>query len=50
MKRIYKYRGFNVTVELEPVCGGQLPFSSEAEALMAGFSASQRVINDTLVE
>ena len=87
MKRIYKYRGFNVTVELEPVwersgnitllppkgflavvhivmagmtrpmvapirltADGQRPFVSEAEALMAGFSAGQRLIDDTLTE
>ncbi|MFP3709113.1 hypothetical protein SB783_34405 [Paraburkholderia sp. SIMBA_009] len=29
---------------------GQCPFASEAEALMAGFSAGQRFIDDTLVQ
>ncbi|MCP3711891.1 hypothetical protein M3I54_33905 [Paraburkholderia sp. CNPSo 3274] len=87
MNRIYKYRGFEVTVEVEPVwapskgtalspakgflaivnivmagmtrpmvvpmrltADGQHPFPSEAEALMAGYSAGQRVIDDILVE
>jgi hypothetical protein len=86
MKRTYNYKGYEVTVELEPVweaVGGvtllpprgfvavvhiraagavrpmvgpirltadsQHPFATEAEALMAGYSAGQRVVDDTLV-
>ncbi|KAA0997953.1 hypothetical protein FVF58_46745 [Paraburkholderia panacisoli] len=85
MKRIYAYKGFEVTVELEPVwetagsvtllpprgfiavvhirtlgvtrptvapirltADNQRPFSTEAAALMAGYSAGQRVVDDTL--
>ncbi|MFM0056941.1 MULTISPECIES: hypothetical protein [Paraburkholderia] len=87
MKRIYGYKGFEVTVELEPVwetAGSvtllpprgfvavvqvrtmgavgatrpvvapirlgatvQQPFPTQAEALMAGYSAGQRVVDDT---
>ncbi|MFM0501856.1 hypothetical protein [Paraburkholderia caffeinilytica] len=84
MKRIYEYRGVQITVELEPVPtfkdGAVLPvserflaivqvktasagvplfaplrladdrsnyFSSQAEALMAGYSAGQRLVDDT---
>ena len=87
MKRIYNYKGYEVSVELEPVCeaiGGvtflpprgfvavvrirmvgavrptvapirltadsQHPFATEAEALMAGYSAGQRVVDDALVQ
>jgi hypothetical protein len=85
MKRIYKYKGFEVSVVLEPVwkaAGGvtllpplgyiaivhirlagvpmagpirltgdaQRPFPREPDALMAGFSAGQRVVDDMLIE
>lgn len=87
MRRVYNYKGYEVSVELEPVweaAGGitllpprgfvavvhirtagavrptvapirltaddQRPFKSEAEALMAGYSAAQRVVDDTLVQ
>jgi hypothetical protein len=85
MKRIYSYRGFDVTVQLEAIwetsgnvtvlppkgfvavvhivmAGTTRPmvapirlrvdgplFASEAEALMAGFSAGQRAIDATFV-
>ena len=86
MKREYKYRGFEIIVELEPVwersgnvtllpvrgfiavvnikmagmarpmvapvrltADNQQPFAKEADALMAGFSAGQRVVDDTLI-
>jgi hypothetical protein len=85
MKRIYRYKGFEVTVELEAVwetagsvtllppqgfvavveirmvgatrpvvapirlaATTQHPFATQAEALMAGYSAGQRVVDDTL--
>ncbi|MPW23962.1 hypothetical protein GCT13_46675 [Paraburkholderia sp. CNPSo 3157] len=84
MQRTYPYKGFEVTVDLEPVwevtrslvpslpigfvaivsIGGKgmpnslplpvrvtndnkKPFGTEAAALMAGFSAAQRLIDDT---
>ncbi|MEX3929688.1 hypothetical protein AB4Y36_37755 [Paraburkholderia sp. BR10936] len=87
MERTYKYKGFAVTVILEPVWeasgnvtllpahgyvpivhikaagairpfvppirlagDGKQPFPTQAEALMAGFSAGQRLIDDTLAE
>jgi hypothetical protein len=84
MKRNYIYKGFEVTVVLEPICDAakgvtllpprgfvaavhiislagaacamdtpirltadsQHPFATEAEALMAGYSAGQRVVDD----
>ncbi|MGH8780830.1 hypothetical protein [Paraburkholderia sp.] len=86
MKRIYRYKGFEVAVELEPqwevsgniwslppkgflavvsVCisgatrpmvapirlaaDGQQLFATEGDALMAGYSAGQRIVDDTLV-
>ncbi|RKT13522.1 hypothetical protein B0G69_6687 [Paraburkholderia sp. RAU2J] len=86
MKRIYRYRGFEVTVELQPqweasgkiwllppkgfvavvsICmagatrpmvapirltgDSQRPFATEGDALMAGYSAGQRIVDDTLV-
>ncbi|GAB3626919.1 hypothetical protein PTE30175_03519 [Pandoraea terrae] len=86
MKRIYTYKGFEVTVELEPVweAAGRItvspprgfvavvdiraagatrpmvapirlmadshrPFATDAEALMSGYSAGQRVVDDLLV-
>jgi hypothetical protein len=86
MKRNYLYRGFEVTVELEPIweaaegvtllsprgfvavvhiknageapdivapirlaADSHHPFATEAEALMAGYSAGQRLVDDTLV-
>ncbi|SKD04817.1 hypothetical protein [Paraburkholderia hospita] len=85
MERIYKYKGFEIAVELEPVletsgnvtllqprgfiaivqikmagidcplvtpvrlmADRQQPFATEADALMAGFSAGQRVVDDTM--
>lgn len=85
MKRIYSYKSFDVTVELEPIwdvaqgvtllpprgfvavvgirCAGashdsvgpmrltadsQRPYPTEAEALMAAYSAAQRLVDDTL--
>ncbi|WP_341316347.1 hypothetical protein WN982_33735 [Paraburkholderia sp. IMGN_8] len=88
MKRIYGYKGFEVTVELEPVwetagsvtllpprgfiavvqirtvgavgatrpvvaplrlaAPSEQPFATQAEALMAGYSAGQRVVDDAL--
>ena len=87
MKRIYKYKGYEVSVELEPVwstisgvtllsprgyvavvhirtagavrptfapirltADSKNPFATEADALMAGYSAGQRVVDDTLVQ
>jgi hypothetical protein len=86
MKKIYPYKGFEITVELEPVralstnvwlltpqgfiavvhvqaagesrdllsptrlmADGQRPFATEAQALMAAYSAAQRLVDDTLV-
>ncbi|BCG00225.1 hypothetical protein PPGU19_047930 [Paraburkholderia sp. PGU19] len=86
MKRTYKYKDFEVTVETEPVwqpsgnvtllaplgfiavvyigkigasrttvgpmrltADSQKPFATEAEALMTGFSAGQRIVDDTLL-
>ncbi|MPW05137.1 hypothetical protein GCT19_05655 [Paraburkholderia sp. CNPSo 3155] len=86
MQRTYPYKGFEITVELEPVWepsgravpspprgfvaivsigakglptslvsptrlmkDTQKPFETEAAALMAGCSAGQRVIDDTLL-
>ncbi|WP_396328675.1 hypothetical protein [Burkholderia anthina] len=86
MNRIYTYKGFTITVDLEPVweasgnvtllpprgfiavvnikmagmvrpmvapirltADNQQPFAKEADALMAGFSAGQRVVDDTLI-
>ena len=86
MERAYKYKGFVITVELEPVweasgsvtllpprgfiaivnikiagvalpmfapirltADNQRPFANEADALMAGCSAGQRVVDDTLI-
>lgn len=86
MKRAYKYKGFVIAVDLEPVweasgnvtllpprgfiaivnimmagmdrpmvaplrlaADKQQPFAKEADALMAGFSAGQRVVDDMLI-
>lgn len=86
MKREYRYKGFEITVELESVwetsgnvtllpprgfiavvnikmagmvrpmvapirltADNQQPFAKEVDALMAGFSAGQRVVDDTLI-
>lgn len=86
MKSIYAYKGFEITVELEPMgsdvqgvwllrprgflsvvrikieggigdvvapillmADGQRPHATEAEAFVAGYSAAQRLVDDTLV-
>ena len=83
MKRIYAYKGFDVTVDLESsvdegvwllrprgfvsvvrirsagaigdaftpislMANGQRPFATEAEAFVAGYSAAQRLIDDSV--
>jgi hypothetical protein len=87
MKRIYSYKGFEISVEPEPVLDtttrvtvlqtqgfvavvhirlpgatrlmvapirltgdGQRPFPTEPEALMTGFSAAQRVVDDMFID
>ncbi|WP_175425864.1 hypothetical protein [Trinickia violacea] len=87
MKKIYPYRGFEVSVELEPLfepsrsvtlraptgffavvrlfragatlamvaslrlpAAGSGPFHTEADALMAAFSAGQRLIDGTMTD
>ncbi|MEM5332089.1 hypothetical protein VSR34_37005 [Paraburkholderia sp. JHI2823] len=86
MKREYKYKGFEIAVDLEPVwessgnvtllpprgfiaivniktagmvrpmvapirlaADNQQPFARETDALMAGFSAGQRVVDEMLI-
>lgn len=85
MKRTYVYKGFDATVDLEPIWetsgnvtlrppsgyvavvqirrvgsirltvapirlsgDNQRPFATQGDALMAGYSAGQRIIDDTL--